>query len=68
MKPRSPIKTRYPIAYNEMQKNKSLDQWADPNDISLCSGCSCMTKTIDKKCGKCGGVKSEEGIEEERES
>lgn len=31
----------------------------DPNDeISLCSGCHCMTKTIEAKCGKCQAPKS----------
>jgi len=31
--------------------------------ISLCSHCYCMTKTINKKCGKCGGTKMNETIE-----
>jgi len=26
-------------------------------DITLCPHCGCMTKTVDGKCGKCGGGK-----------
>lgn len=29
----------------------------DKQPISLCSNCNCMTKTIENKCGKCGGEK-----------
>ena len=28
----------------------------DPEAISLCTACSCMTKTVER-CGKCGGKK-----------
>ncbi len=27
------------------------------DEISLCKGCGCMTKTVDGKCGKCGEEK-----------
>lgn len=30
------------------------------SDVSLCSECNCMTKTIDLECGKCGAKKDKE--------
>ena len=30
---------------------------SDPDELSLCNRCYCMTKTVDSKCGKCGANK-----------
>lgn len=29
----------------------------DMEELTQCPHCYCMTKTIDNKCGKCGGMK-----------
>lgn len=65
MKKRKVIKTRFAIPYEDMVKNKSLDSWSKEDELSLCSGCNCMTKTIHCKCGKCGVDK--DGKEKEKE-
>jgi len=39
-----------------MQICREILEMSEEN-ISLCQNCYCMTKTIDKKCGKCGSVK-----------
>lgn len=28
------------------------------DSVSLCPWCNCMTKTVEHKCGKCGGTKA----------
>lgn len=38
--------------YAEREGGSSYDQ-----DISLCPSCSCMTHTVNGKCGKCGDAK-----------
>jgi hypothetical protein len=45
-----------------------LAEYVDENfvrkeNISLCESCYCMTKTIAKKCGKCGERKVKKGGE-----
>ena len=35
--------------------------------ISLCKSCMCMTKTINKRCGKCKAVKSIKEVQENKD-
>jgi len=41
----------------EMVKTMILNQKMIEEDISLCNNCNCMTKTINRKCGKCKELK-----------
>ena len=41
---------------NKRKTNDILNDIAS-KEISLCHGCYCMTRTIDKKCAKCGAKK-----------
>lgn len=63
------MKTKSNMTVKENKLNKQLNGLIDnqptntglikPNkqNISLCHSCYCMTKTINEKCGKCGGIK-----------